>query len=134
VEEGRLHSLQDKDIPSYLAILRIHGPLLFGSTDKVERATDRLAELPEIVIFRLRNMPAIDATGIRALEDATATLRSSGRQVLFCGARSQPLAVMRRSGFLDHVGADNVLPNVSAALERAEALHRELEIETGVKA
>jgi SulP family sulfate permease len=134
VEEGRLHSLQDKDIPSYLAILRIHGPLLFGSTDKVERATDRLAELPEIVIFRLRNMPAIDATGIRALEDATSTLRSSGRQVLFCGARSQPLAVMRRSGFLDHVGADNVLPNVSAALERAEALHRELEMETGLKA
>jgi SulP family sulfate permease len=123
VEEGRVHSLQGQHIPGYVAILRVHGPLLFGSTDKVERATDRLADLPETVIFRLRNMPAIDATGIRALEDAATVLKASGRHVLFCGMRSQPHAVMRRSGFVEHVGPENVLPNITAALERAEALH-----------
>jgi SulP family sulfate permease len=124
IEEGRAHSLQGQDIPGYVAILRVHGPLLFGSTDKVERATDRLTDLPETVIFRLRNMPAIDATGIRALEDAATILKASGRHVLFCGMRSQPHAVMRRSGFVEHVGPENVLPNITAALERAEVLHR----------
>lgn len=125
VAEGRAHSLQDKTIPDYVTIFRIHGPLLFGSTDKLHRVTDHIAELPEIVIFRLRNMPAIDATGLRALEDAATDLVRSGRHVLFCGARSQPAAVMRRAGFADHVGEANVLPNIARALDRAELLHRQ---------
>ena len=50
VEAGRAHSLQDKQIPPYVAIFRIHGPLLFGVTDKVARITDHLDELPPIVI------------------------------------------------------------------------------------
>jgi len=124
VSEGRAHSLQDKVIPEYVTIFGIHGPLLFGSTDKLHRVTDHIAELPEVVIFRLRNMPAIDATGLRALEDAATDLIASGRQVLFCGARSQPAAVMRRAGFAQHVGDANVLPSIAKALERAEELGR----------
>jgi SulP family sulfate permease len=115
-------------IPDYVAVFRIHGPLLFGSTDKLRHITDTLSDLPEIVIFRLRNMPAIDATGLRALEDAAAEVRASGRHALFCGARSQPNSVMRSSGFVDHVGAENVCPNVEHALERAAQLHAHSEV------
>ena len=35
VEDGRVHILQDKDIPYYATIFRIHGPFLFGATDKI---------------------------------------------------------------------------------------------------
>jgi sulfate permease, SulP family len=123
IREGRLHVLQDKMIPDYVAVFRIHGPLLFGSTEKLRRITDKLADLPDVVIFRLRNMPAIDATGLRALEDAATDITATGRHVLFCGARSQPANVMRRSGFLEHVGEENVCPNVARALERAAEVH-----------
>jgi sulfate permease, SulP family len=125
IHEGRAHSLQDKHIPAYLALFRIHGPLLFGSTDKLARVTEQLDRLPEVVVFRLRNMPAIDATGLRALEDAANDIRASGRAVLFCGARPQPAAVMRRSGFLARAGSDNVCDNILTALERAARLHAE---------
>src|SRR5690606_27031545 len=54
--EGRAHILQDKDIPPYVSILRIHGPFLFGMTDKLAEATENLDELGSIVILRLRNM------------------------------------------------------------------------------
>jgi SulP family sulfate permease len=74
------------------------------------------------VIFRLRNMTAIDATGLKALEDAAARLRASGRTTIFCGAPSQPADVMARSGFAAHVGAANICANVDAALARAEEL------------
>ena len=47
-----------------MTIFRIHGPFLFGATDKLEEITSRLAELPPIIILRLRNMTAIDATGL----------------------------------------------------------------------
>lgn len=125
VAGGRVHVLQDKPIPPYVAIFRIHGPFLFGSTEKVTHILDRLDELPAIVIFRLRNMTAIDATGLRALEEVAARLRASGRTAVFCGAPEQPRAVMRSAGFPGIVGEANVVPHVEAALERARELHED---------
>ena len=123
IESGRMHSLQDKTIPPYVAIFRIHGPLLFGVTDKVAAITDRLDHLPPIVIIRLRNMMAIDATGLKALEEVADRVRASGRTILFCGAREQPSAVMRQAGFGRHVGERNICPSILDALRRAEELH-----------
>ncbi len=122
VDQGRAHALQDKDIPAYVTIFRIHGPFLFGSTDQLDVINDRISELTPIVVFRLRNMTAIDATGLRALEDVTERLRHSGRHVLFCGAREQPRAVMENAGFIAAVGAGNVCANIDAALNRAREL------------
>src|SRR5205807_2945587 len=56
IEDGRVHILQDKQIPPYVTVFRIHGPFLFGVTDKISEITDRLDELPPVVILRLRNM------------------------------------------------------------------------------
>jgi SulP family sulfate permease len=122
VDEGRKHVLQNKPIPPDVAIFRIHGPFLFGSTDQLHRVTDDIDDLPPIVVFRLRNMTAIDATGLKALEDAATLLNRSGRTTIFCGAPSQPAEVMARSGFAAHVGAQNLCANVDAALARAEEL------------
>jgi len=120
--EGRPHVLQDKAIPEYVAIYRIHGPFLFGATDKIAKVIDDLPALPHVVIFRLRNMTALDATGLRALEDVADRTRASGRIAVFCGARDQPRALMRQSGFAEHVGEENVTPHVEAALERAAVI------------
>ena len=124
IESGRAHTLQDKDIPPYVAIFRIHGPLLFGVTDKVATITDRIEQLPPIVIVRLRNMTAIDATGLKALEEVADRLHASGRALLLCGAREQPAAVMSQAEFFQHVGERNICPNILMALQRAEELRR----------
>jgi SulP family sulfate permease len=123
VDEGRVHVLQDKPIPPYVAIFRVHGPFLFGATEKITRVLDRIDELPPVVIFRLRNMTAIDATGIRALEEVATRLHASGRTALFCGALEHPRALLRSSGFPTHVGEKNFVPHVDAALERAREIH-----------
>ena len=77
LEEGRVHILQDKHIPDDVTIFRIHGPFLFGATDKLQRVSDKIDALPPVVIFRLRNMTAIDATGLRALEDIALRIQES---------------------------------------------------------
>ena len=123
VEAGRAHILQDKTIPPYVTIFRIHGPFLFGVTDKINVVTDQIATLPPIVIIRLRNMTAIDATGIRALEDVAERLRAAGRTLLLCGATPQPAALMQAAEFHQHVGDRNICANIEAALRRAEELH-----------
>jgi SulP family sulfate permease len=123
VEAGRVHILQDKKIPDHVSVFRIHGPFLFGATDKITRIVDHLDELAPIVIVRLRNMTAIDATGLRALEDLADRLHASGRELILCGAPKQPAMLMEQSEFHDHVGARNICPNIKAALERANELY-----------
>jgi SulP family sulfate permease len=73
--------------------------------------------------MRLRNMTAIDATGLRALEDLADELHRTGRTLILCGAPKQPAGLMRQAEFHEHVGTDNVCPNIGAALQRAAAVH-----------
>ena len=72
IEEGRLHILQDKEVPPFVTILRIHGPFLFGTTSSLDEATADLSQFAQVVILRLRNMTALDATGLHALETLAA--------------------------------------------------------------
>ena len=69
VEEGWLHIVQDKPIPEYVAVFRIHGPFLFGGNEKISHIMECLGELPPIILLLLRDMTAIDATGLQAFED-----------------------------------------------------------------
>jgi SulP family sulfate permease len=123
LKDGYTHILQYRDIPSCVAIFRIHGPFLFGATDKIEEITARIPDLPPILILRLRNMTAIDATGLQALEKLADTVHASGRALVLCGAREQPAQLMRQAEFEHHVGAANICPSVEAALERARTLY-----------
>jgi sulfate permease, SulP family len=125
VEDGRVHVLQGKDIPPYVAIFRIHGPFLFGATEKIDEIRRDLASLPPIVVLRLRNMTAIDSTGLGALQRLAAEVRASGRTLLLCGAREQPARLMTQASFAQHVGEENICPHVTAAIERARAVHAE---------
>ena len=127
VEDGRMHILQDKDIPYYATIFRIHGPFLFGATDKINTVTERMHELPPIVLIRLRNMTAIDATGLFALEEIARQLHATGRTLILCGAREQPAQAIHQAEFEDVVGRENICANVQEALARAEEVFEKIE-------
>ena len=120
IEDGRIHILQDKDIPYYATIFRIHGPFLFGATDKISVITEKMHELPPVIIIRLRNMTAIDATGLFSLEEIAKQLHASGRTLILCGAREQPAELMHQAEFEEVVGRENICANVNEALRRAE--------------
>jgi SulP family sulfate permease len=128
IEDGRAHILQDKDIPEYTAVYRIHGPFLFGVTDKIATITENIASLPPIVIIRLRNMTAIDATGIAALQELAEMLQASGKTMLVCGARPQPATLMHEAGFERHIGAENICENINEALKRAQEIHSAVQV------
>jgi SulP family sulfate permease len=125
VKDGRVHILQDKHIPYYVTIFRIHGPFLFGATEKIGMVTENLSDLPPIVIIRLRNMTALDATGLFALEEVARELHASKRTLILCGARAQPARLMQQGAFEDVVGRENICEHVQAALMRAEDVFEE---------
>ena len=125
IEDGRPHLLQDKSIPDYVTVVRIHGPFLFGTTEKLSAVTDPIEGLTPVVILRLRNMTAIDATGLLALEDLADRLHAAGRTLILCGARPQPAKLMRQAEFERHVGRENICPHITAALGRARAVYEQ---------
>ncbi len=122
VREGYAHILQHREIPPYVAIFRIHGPFLFGATDKIDEIIARVPDLPPILVLRLRNMTAIDATGLQALQKLADEVHSSGRGLVLCGAREQPARLMRNAEFEEHVGPGNICASITEALEQAQAL------------
>src|SRR5690242_4082221 len=127
IEDGRAHILQDKEMPYYATIFRIHGPFLFGATDKISVVTEKIHKLPPVVILRLRNMTALDATGLFALEEIAKQLHATKRTLILCGAREQPSKLIHQSEFEEVVGADNICENVQEALRRAEEVWERVE-------
>ena len=123
VEDSRAHILQGKDIPDFAVVYRVHGPFLFGATDKFSEVLDDLPNLPPIVILRLRNMTAIDATGLGAIRELAEQVHASGRQLLLCGARNQPAQLMKQAEFERYIGEENICSSIAAALTRASELH-----------
>ncbi len=127
IEAGRPHILQDKVIPDYVAIFRIHGPFLFGATDKLHEIAEQADDLPRVVVLRLRNMTAIDATGLSAIEELADALRTKGRTMILCGAPSQPMAALRKAEFHRRLGDANICESVQGALDRAVVVAGEKE-------
>ncbi len=72
-------------------------------------------------------MTALDATGMHALEQFADRLRKAGKTLLFCGARDQPARLLSRSEFIEHIGRENILPHVQAALARAREINGNFE-------
>jgi len=125
IEQGRVHTLQDKMIPDSVAVFRVHGPFLFGAQEKLTTILEDLALLPPVVILRLRNMTAIDATGLMAFEELSHRLSTAGKTLILCSARTQPAKLLNSSGFVQAIGVENICPDIEKALERArQIIHR----------
>jgi SulP family sulfate permease len=123
IRDGLPHTLQGRIIPPYVTLLRIHGPFLFGTTEKLVETAANIEAFQPVVILRLRNMTAIDATGIHAIESFAKRIRESGRALILCGAMEQPSKLLQQSRFIEHLGRENIMPNIQAALNRAKEVH-----------
>lgn len=115
-------SIRGKDVPAGVVVYRIEGPFFFGAAEKLETALERYSTVPRVVIFRMRTVPAIDATGLHALEVMLDKFDRKGVRLLLSGVQPQPMKVLYNAGFVDKIGLDNVCANIDAALARARAL------------
>ena len=98
---------------------------MFGATDKLDKVAHQLPKLPPVIILRLRDMTAMDSTGMLALEHFADLVHSSGRHLILCGAPEQPALLMHQAEFEEHVGPENICENITKALARAAEIHQE---------
>lgn len=115
-------SIDLKEVPEGVEVFEINGPFFFGAVDKFADAIDRVAERPQILIIRMRNVPAIDSSGLHTLEELCLNNRRFGTTLIISGIHHQPYIAMRKAGLIDIYGEENVTTNIDAALARAREI------------
>ena len=115
------NSVRRKSVPKGVNVFDVNGPFFFGAVSTFKDTIGRIAGNPKVLIIRLRNVPAMDSTGMHALKDVVHRSRGDGTLVLLSDVQAQPLAALTRSPILDEIGSNNVFDNIDDALERARA-------------
>lgn len=104
-----------------VAAWQLYGSLFFGAVNKLEELLDPAAGHPEIVILDMARLVQLDTTGLEGLENLLGKLGKRGCTLMLSGLNSQPGSLLFRSGFIDHLGEDNVHETLEIALQVAEA-------------
>lgn len=115
-------NIEHHDIPDGVEVYEINGPLFFGAAYKFKEALQAVEKPPKVRIIRMRNVPAIDATGIHILEEFVASSKKEGTTVLLSGVHAQPKAAIAQSPVWNTIGEENVVENILLALERARSI------------
>lgn len=105
-----------------VAAWQLFGSLFFGAVNKLEVLLDPAAGHPEVVILDMTQLIQLDTTGLEGLESLLDKLHKRGCTLLVCGLNSQPGSLLYRSGFIDHLGDENVCLDLTSALARAYIL------------
>ena len=110
------------EVPPGVEVFRIAGPFFFGAAERFKDSMRVVDRPPRVLILRMREVPVMDATGHRALEDVVERFQGGGTVVLMSGVHRGPLELMERTGLLDRIGRENLLPDVHSAVARARQL------------
>jgi SulP family sulfate permease len=124
-EEGPDTYLTDPDavrrrtIPRGVEVYEINGPFFFGAAASFRERVSLVQGQRQVLIFRMRHVPAIDSTGLHALREVVNRSRNDGVRVMLSDVHAQPLVALGRSALLDELGDQNIFGNLDDALNAA---------------
>ena len=105
-------------VPANTFVYEVSGPLFFGAADKILKIT--VSEGQKCLVLRLRSVSAIDATAMHNLEQLHRDCEKKGVQLILSHVNEQPMNVMKKAGFVDKIGEENICTHIDEALARAE--------------
>ncbi|TVQ96978.1 MAG: STAS domain-containing protein [Spirochaetaceae bacterium] len=111
----------DLNIPRDVEVYDINGPFFFGAAEKFRNAMLLITRRPRVRIVRMRAVGAIDATGLRLLEDLVSDSERHGIRFILCGLQPQPERALRKAGLLDRLGPQNIAGSLREALTRTQS-------------
>ncbi|HUF25974.1 MAG TPA: SulP family inorganic anion transporter [Gemmatimonadaceae bacterium] len=113
------NAVRRRAVPAGVEVYEIDGPFFFGAAEKFRETLWNVARKPKVLIIRMRNVPAIDSTGLRAFTELVHRSRRDGTRVILSDVHAQPMMAMARSELLDEIGEENLLGNIDDALNVA---------------
>ncbi|MFZ1292408.1 MAG: sulfate permease [Melioribacteraceae bacterium] len=116
------NAIDKKQIPDGVEVFEINGPFFFGAAKKFKDQMFAIEEPPKIRIIRMRNVPAIDATGLQTLRDFYNDAKKQKTKLILSGVHTQPLFAMTQAGLLEIYGEDNIFGNIDDALDHSREI------------
>lgn len=110
-----------KKVPENTRVYEINGPMFFAASDKFNYILDSTKGI-DVLVLRMRNVPAIDASGVEMLDKITKRCKKHNIEVVFSHVNDQPMKAMEKAGFVQRVGRENFCDHIDTALLRAEKL------------
>ena len=116
------NAIATRQVPKQVEVFEINGPFFFGASYEFKEAMSIIGASPKARILRMRNVLAIDATGLHVLKEQAMSARRHHIAFLLADVHAQPLVALERSGLLAAIGSENVFGNIDDALNRAREL------------
>lgn len=114
-------SIAGRTIPDGVVLYRLEGPFFFAAVDKLEAALRASGGKPRVIILRMRYVPAMDASGLHALELAVEKMRRDRVRILLTAVQRQPMAAMEGAGLVDLIGREHFCADLDEALSKVDA-------------
>jgi SulP family sulfate permease len=116
---GDSEAIDNYLIPKQVEVFEITGPLFFGAAYKFREAMKQIEKSPKVLIVRMRQVPVIDATGIRALKEVYKESRHRGTKLILSEVRhEQVMKELKDARLLFSIGKANVTKTFELALKR----------------
>ncbi len=110
-------------IPKDIEVFEITGPLFFGAAYKFKDAMKFIEKPPKILIIRMRQVPIIDATGIKTIKEVYKESKHRGTKLILSEVHSkQVLEELKNARLLFAIGKANVTNTFTQAIERGNAI------------
>jgi SulP family sulfate permease len=116
------NSINKKQIPEGVEVFEINGPFFFGAAKKFKDQMFIIEKQPKVRIIRMRNVPAVDATGLQVLKDFYTDAKKHKIHLILSGVHTQPLYALTQAGIFDLFGEENIWGNIDDALDRAREI------------
>jgi len=116
------NAISKRVVPPGVEVFEVYGSFFFGAASKFKDALHEVATKPKVLILRLREVLAIDATALQVLEDLFNKTRKDGSVLVLSGVHAQPLVALERSGLLERIGEENAHMHIDDALNRAREI------------
>lgn len=118
-KEDKEH-IRHRNVPAGAMVFEITGPIFFGVSTKIAdviKSADK-----DVLILRMRSVPAIDATGIHSFESLVKLCKKQNKTLILSHVNEQPMKTLRKSGMYKEIGEENICRNIDSALKRAEKI------------
>jgi SulP family sulfate permease len=110
-------------IPPHVEVFEITGPLFFGAAYKFKDAIKSIERPPKVLIIRMGQVPIIDATGTRTIQEVYKESRRRGTRIILSEVSSlQVREELRNSRLLFAIGKANVTFTFEQALQRCNSI------------
>jgi sulfate permease, SulP family len=114
----------DEPLPKGVVLYEIAGPLFFGAAQKAISALETVSAPGRVVIIHMGAVPAMDVTGLVALESVLEELHKTKHFVILAGVQEQPTQVLAKAGIRNVEGELAICSTLEAAAELAKQRRR----------